>query len=530
MHESRERLAATPARPGRAAKWWRGGIIYHCYVRSFADSNNDGIGDLRGVISRLEYLAWLGIDGLWLSPIHPSPNDDWGYDVSDYRGVHPELGTLQDVESLITSAAEHGIHVLLDLVPNHTSDQHSWFREARRDPAHPLRDYYLWQAAPPNNWVSMFGGPAWSRDAVSGGYYMHNFLPSQPDLNWWNPAVRGEFDEIMRYWLDRGIGGFRIDVAHGIVKDRELRDNPPADAGDRESWRLRGQKAIYSMNRPEVHAVHRHWRRLLDEYERPRVLVGETLVHDLDELAAFYGDGEDELDLAFNFVLALADFDVARLKAIVRETETRLPRGAWPTWLLSNHDMPRFTTRWAGGDVALARCLLVLLLTLRGTPVIYYGDEIGLMQADVAAERRRDRRPASRDGARTPMPWRPGGGFSPSPVEPWLPMTDPADANVADQRRDADSTLCLVRSLIALRRDETALAHGDYEELPSPHGTWVFSRGDEMTVALNHGSAEESVALGSATVLLSSPRGSEGYRVDGSLRLAPRTAVVLRTP
>jgi alpha-glucosidase len=522
-------VARAPSEAGRQTEWWHGGVLYHCYVRSFSDSDGDGIGDLRGVIDRLEHLAWLGVDGLWLSPVHPSPNHDWGYDVADYLDVHHELGTLEDLDRLIAGAAEHGIHVLLDLVPNHTSEHHAWFREAREDPSSPRRGYYLWRPGPPNNWVSMFGGPAWSRDPVSGQFYMHNFLPSQPDLNWWNPAVWAEFDAIMRFWLDRGVSGFRIDVAHGIVKDQELRDNPPADDEDRESWRLRGQKAIYSMNRPEVHAVHRHWRTLVDGYERPRALVGETLVHDLDQLAAFYGDGTDQLHLAFNFVFALSELDVDRLKWVVRETEARFPASACPAWLLSNHDMARFPTRWAGGDVALARALLVLLLTLRGTAVLYYGDEIGMPQSDVHEVRRRDPRPAARDGARTPMPWRRDGGFSRPGVEPWLPFGDAAYANVADQRSDPRSTLHLVRDLVELRRREPALAAGGYEQLDSPAGSWLFRRGRDVVVALNLGDTDAVIDVGDAMVLLSSPRGLEGCRVQGTMRLASHTAIVLRS-
>ena len=259
--------------------WWRDGVVYQIYPRSFADGNGDGIGDLRGVIDRLEYLEWLGVDGIWLNPIHPSPNVDWGYDVSDYTGVHPDLGTLADVDELVAEGARRGIHVLLDLVPNHTSDRHPWFRERP--------EYYVWADEVPNNWTSVLGdGSAWQLDPERGRYYLHNFAPEQPDLDWWNPDVRAEFERILRFWFDRGVAGFRIDVAHALVKDRDLRDEPTPN------------ERIFSMNRPETHEILRDWRGIADSYEPRRVLVGEVYVLDLPAWAAYYGSGSDELDLA----------------------------------------------------------------------------------------------------------------------------------------------------------------------------------------------------------------------------------------
>ena len=415
--------------------WWRDGLLYQVYPRSFADSDGDGVGDLRGITARLDHLEWLGVDGLWLNPTFPSPNADWGFDVSDYRGVHPELGTLEDLDELVARAGERGIRVLLDLVPNHTSDEHPWFRERR--------EFYVWRegrdGGPPNNWKSIFGGPAWTRDAATGEWYLHNFDPKQPDLDWWNEEVHAEFDDILRYWLDRGIAGFRIDVAHGIVKDRELRDNPEATDEDAEHFQRLGQRPVFSMNRPEVHDVLRRWRKLSDPYGG--VLVGETYVHDVETLARFYGDGVDELHLAFNFVFLLAEFDTATLAPVVAETEALLPERAWPVWTLGNHDLTRFPTRWAEGDPGLARCALMLLLTLRGTPVLYYGDELAMPQAQIPPERVVDpeagRDPGSgRDGARTPMPWsdEPGAEFTTPDVDPWLPFGELADVNVAAQR------------------------------------------------------------------------------------------------
>ena len=277
--------------------WWRSGVLYQLYPRSFADSNGDGIGDLPGITAKLEYLEWLGVDGIWLNPIHPSPNVDWGYDVSDYTGVHPDLGTLSDVDELVAEAARRNIRVLLDLVPNHTSDRHPWFRERP--------EYYVWADEVPNNWQSIFGGSAWELDAERDRYYLHNFAREQPDLDWWNPDVRAQFEEILRFWFDRGVAGFRIDVAHALIKDRELRDE------------LVAEDRVFSMNRPETHEILRDWHELADSYDPPRSLVGEAYVLDLPTWAGYYGSGSDELDLAFNFAFVHADLDAEQMRPIV---------------------------------------------------------------------------------------------------------------------------------------------------------------------------------------------------------------------
>jgi alpha-glucosidase len=510
--------------------WWRDGVLYQIYPRSFADSDGDGVGDLRGIIDRLEHLAWLGVDGLWLNPTFPSPNADWGFDVSDYRGVHPQLGTLDDLDELVARAGERGIHVLLDLVPNHTSDEHSWFRERR--------DFYVWRdgrdGGPPNNWKSVFGGPAWTRDDGSGQWYLHNFDRKQPDLDWWNEDVRAEFDEILRFWFARGIAGFRIDVAHGIVKDRELRDNPAATKEDIEHFRRLGQRPVFSMNRPEVHDVMRRWRKVADPHEA--ILVGETYVHDLETLVAFYGRGTDELHLAFNFVFLLAEFGVETLAPIVARTEELLPEHAWPVWTLGNHDVARYPTRWAGGDPGLARCALMLLLTLRGTPVVYYGDELALPETVIPDDRvldpvgkRRGRRGPGRDGARTPMPWsdEPGAGFTRPGVEPWLPFGAVTGIDVASQRDDTGSPLRLTRDLIALRRAEADLRAGEYQELVAEDGVWAYRRGAGFLVALNLGDGERSVA-GRGTIAVATRRERDGEAVDGELALGPGEGAVVR--
>ena len=490
--------------------WWREGVLYQIYPRSFADSDGDGIGDLRGITSRLDHLSWLGIDGIWLNPTMPSPNDDWGYDVADYRDVHPDLGTLEDLDALVAEAGRRGIRVLLDLVPNHTSDRHAWFQDALRGREATHREYYVWADAradgsPPNNWLSNFGGPAWTLHEPTGQYYLHNFLPSQPDLNWWSEQVREEFDDILRFWHDRGIAGFRIDVCHAIVNDAELRDDPAATPGDHPRIRERGLRQVFSMNRPEVHDVLKRWRRLSGD----RILVGETYVLEIDQLIPYYGSGEDQLHLAFNFLFVHADLDADQLRPLVEAIEAKLPAGAWPVWTGSNHDAGRLATRWAGGDEAKARCALLMLLTLRGTPFLYYGDEIGLADVDVPPERRRDAVPRSRDGCRTPMPW------TDATPDMWLPVGD-TTRNVAAQRDDPGSVLHLVRDLIALRRERGDLHSGGYETLPAPAGAWVWRRGERTRVALNLSDEPVRVDDG-GTVLIATERTRAGDRFDGSL-------------
>jgi alpha-glucosidase len=456
------------ARPSERS-WWQDGVLYQVYPRSFADSDGDGHGDLQGIRSRLDHLRRLGVSGLWLNPTCPSPNADWGYDVTGYCDVHPDFGTLADMDALIADAHLAGIRVLLDLVPNHTSDRHPWFEESRSSRDNPKADWYVWadprpDGSPPNNWVSMFGGPAWEFEPRRGQYYLRNFTRSQPDLNWWCEDVRDEFDRILRFWLDRGVDGFRIDVCQAIVKDRALRDNPPATPDDRANVRLRGQKPYYSMNRPEVHDVLRRWRALCDAYPHRPILLGETNTHDLGALGAYYGDG-DELHMAFNFPFMGTPFTAAALREIVEHTEATLPAHAQPVWTMSNHDAPRFVTRWCGEDPRKARLALMLLLSLRGTPLLYYGDELGLPDVVVPRAHARDPLAAGtlpgkdgRDPCRTPMPWDASAhfGFGPG-AEPWLPAGPRAGRTVADQESDPASTLHLTRRLVALRAAEPDL-------------------------------------------------------------------------
>jgi alpha-glucosidase len=528
---------------GGADRWWQTGLLYQVYVRSFADTDGDGVGDLRGVLGKLDYLSWLGVDGIWLSPVTVSPDADWGYDVSNYQDVQPVYGTLHDLEELIDAAAGRGIRVLLDLVPNHTSDRHPWFVESRSSRDSARRDWYVWadpgpDGALPNNWVSCFGGPAWTLDDATGQFYLHNFLPEQPDLNWWCQGVRNAFDDILRFWWDRGVAGFRIDVCHMIVKDALLRDNPPATASDPLGVQLLGQRPIWTSNLPEVHVVLRGWRELANDYEPPRLLLGETSVDELEPLAEFYGNGDDELQLGFNFPFLETAFVAEDLRDIVERTEALLPTPAWPVWTGSNHDVSRLATRWAGGDPAKARLALLMLLTLRGTPVLYQGDEIGLQDAPITEQQLLDPVglrfwPAykGRDPERTPMPWddTPNGGFTSGSTTPWLPVSDPATCNVADQREDPRSMLNFVRDLIALRRSTPDLAAGDYASCPSPEGTWVWRRGAHTTVALNFSdsSIRVPVALQDARIAISTRPDRDVVSLDGTIDLGPWEGVVV---
>jgi alpha-glucosidase len=523
------------------AAWWRAGVLYQIYPLSFADSNGDGFGDLPGITAHLDHLQWLGVDGIWLSPITVSPNADWGYDVADYCAVQPEMGTLADLDALIDAAAARDIKVLLDFVPNHSSEEHPWFVESRSSRGSPKRDWYVWadpkpDRSPPNNWVSSFGGAAWKYDAPTGQSYMYNHLSSQPDLNWWNADVRAAFDAILRFWFDRGVAGFRIDVCNLIVKDAQLRDNPAATEADGPEEQAFGQKMVYNGNRPEVHDVIRGWRRIAESYPRPRILIGETPVEDGAALARFYGDG-DELNLAFNFPFITAPFEAGALRAIVDAIEAHLPPGAWPAWTGSNHDMFRLATRWGGGDTRKIRAALTMLLTLRGTPVLYQGDEIGMTDVVVAHELMRDPlgvrfmpHYAGRDACRTPMQWRdaPGAGFTDPGVTPWLPIGDRVSTNVEHQRADRGSILHFVRDLIALRRRTPALQLGSYATISAPEAVWLWRRGEGIVVALNLSAADQIVDV-AGTVLLATDRTRDGEVLTAPAALRAWDALVLET-
>lgn len=466
--------------------WWQGAAIYQIYVRSWRDSNGDGIGDLRGVIEGLDYLSWLGIDGIWLSPTMPSPNRDWGYDVSDYYGVHPDLGSEADLVELLSAASDRGISVLLDLVPNHTSDQHPWFIDALSGPDAEHRSYYVWAepgpgGSPPNNWHDATGKSAWTYDEASGQYYLHNFLPTQPDLDWWNPAVRSEMEGVLKYWFDLGVAGFRIDVAHGLIKDAGLRDNPPVTDDDHPLVRRWPLRPTYNVNRPEVHEIYRSWRAIAAAYSPERLLLGETWVLTPEEMAAYYGN-LDELQLAFNFTFLFAELDAQEMASVVARTFAAIPGGGCAVWAGSNHDVSRFPTRWADGHQSRARLALALICLLPGTAVLYYGDEIGMVDVEVPPDQQLDEMVSedggiSRDRCRTPMRWEGGDGvgFTSPGVVPWLPTGGPDLPDVASQAGSPDSMLTLCRALLALRKGH--LSDREYLD-PSVRGqlwTWTMA-------------------------------------------------------
>jgi alpha-glucosidase len=520
-------------------EWWRTAVMYEIYPRSFADSNDDGIGDLPGIIEHLDDLEWLGIEGIWLNPTFPSPNADWGYDVSDYYGVHPDLGTMDDLTRLVADAGQRGIRIVLDLVPNHTSIEHAWFADARSSKTAQHRDWYVWadpkpDGSPPNNWTSTFGGSAWTLDPTTDQFYLHNFLIEQPDLNWWNDEVREEFERIYRFWFERDIAGFRIDVAHMIIKDRELRDNPASGAADFVLDRIRQQVPEFNSNRPEVHELYRGWRTLVDSYDPSRMLVGETFVPNVEQLMKYYGN-DDELSLSFNIPFLFASFAAEPLSAIVGQTEALLPLGATSVWTGGNHDVSRFPTRWAGGNPAAARCAVLMLLTLRGSAFLYYGDELGMTDTDVPKEQLRD--PVSiqfgeffnRDAARTPMPWTSasGAGFTDEAIEPWLPFGDLDACNVADQRNDPASTLHFTRDLIALRQSLPDLKTGAYLLLEANDTRWWWQRGERIVVALNLGPEPATFEGIAGTVRIATNRDRDGEVLDSTLRLGPWEGAVI---
>ncbi|MEJ8822588.1 alpha-amylase family glycosyl hydrolase [Variovorax humicola] len=488
-----------------ADDWWKNGIVYQVYPRSFQDSDGDGIGDLPGICRRLDYLVDLGVDAVWISPIYPSPMADFGYDISDYCAIDPRFGSLADFDVLMEQAKARGLKLILDFVPNHSSDQHPWFIESRRSRADPKRDWYLWRdpapdGSPPNNWLSNFGGPAWTLDVPTGQYYCHSFLPQQPDLNWRNPQVRAAMYDAMRFWLRRGVDGFRIDVLYHLIKDDQFRDNPANPhfvAGGDAAHRL---LPLYTTDRPEVQEIAREMRRVADAFSdaaSSRVLIGELYLP-LARLMAYYGsDGQGLLQgvqLPFNFQLIGADWQAAALDRIVRAYEAALPPGAAPNWVIGNHDKPRIASRVGALHARLAA---MLLLSLRGTPTLYYGDELGMTDALIPPEEVQDPfeknvpgKGLGRDPQRTPMQWcgdERHAGFTQG--TPWLRLGDEwATCNVEVERNAPSSMLNLYRRLIALRRREPALHEGRYEALEAGESVLAYARvaGERrLLVALN---------------------------------------------
>ena len=527
-------------------EWWKTAVVYQIYPRSFQDTTGNGIGDLNGITERLGYLSdTLGVDAIWISPFYPSPMADFGYDVSDYTDVNPLFGTLGDFDRLLAEAHRRSLKVIVDWVPNHSSDQHPWFIESRASRTNPKRDWYVWEdlrsnGSPPNNWVSAFGGSAWTHDETTGQCYLHSFLSQQPDLNWRNPEVVAAMHDTLRFWLDRGVDGFRIDVAHYVMKDPGLADNPPAplpdgetdfkSMGDYDAW-----NHVHDKGHVDIHGTFRALRKVIDEYDGDRFAVGEIHIFDWDEWASYYGDG-DELHMPFNFSLVWARWDPKAIRKRVEALEAAVPPHGWPNYVLGNHDEQRLATRYGPENAAAAA---MLLLTLRGQPTLYYGDELAMNETPIPENQQQDPwgirvQGMGRDGCRTPMPWTPdpGHGFTTPTVTPWLPFGDDAEIrNVATQLTDDGSPLNFVRRLLSLRRERSSLQTGTIAFINQAEQdvlAYVREMDDERTmVAINFADEPRSVPVSATARLLISTDAPSSHICDGLVEVAPHQAVMI---
>lgn len=524
--------------------WWQKSIFYQIYPRSFQDSNNDGVGDLQGIINRLDYLKWLGIEAIWLSPIYPSPMADFGYDISDYQNIHPLFGSLGDFDKLLSEVHRLGMKLILDLVPNHTSDQHPWFLESRSSRDNPKRDWYIWQdartdGALPNNWLSVFGGNAWEWDVHTGQYYYHAFLKEQPDLNWRNPDVQEAMLSVMRFWLDRGVDGFRVDVVWYMVKDLQLRDNPYNPEYNEFLPTHEQLLPVYSTDQPEVHEIVRKMRDVLDAYHE-RMMIGEICLP-VDRLMMYYGVDNKGAHLPFNFILLSLPWDAQQIAAAIDEYERALPNGGWPNWVLGNHDRPRVASRIG---LQQARIAAILLLTLRGTPTIYYGEEIGMYDVAIPFEEVQDPqglnmpdKNLSRDPSRTPMQWNNQANAGFTRARPWLRLNRAfARENVEVQKGDSYSMLSLYKRLIALRQNEPVLATGDYRFMFADRQLLAYLRYTEgqqpflILLNLSHAPAyfkRQEIALNGVIVLATAPE-LEGIQFENNFDLNGDEGIIVK--
>ena len=510
-------------------QWWQTGVIYQIYPLTFADANGDGVGDLQGIIKKLDYLndgnpnseTSLGIDAIWLSPINQSPMIDNGYDVSDYYDISDTFGTLEDFETLLEESHKRGIKVILDLVINHTSNQHSWFVESSSSQDNPKSDWYHWQdPAPdggvPNNWLSYFGGTGWTFNEVRKQYYFHTFNKNQPDINWHNTEAKTAIFQMIRFWLDKGVDGFRLDASSVYSKDKYYRYNPVRfGATDKNNYH--NQHHLYDKNLPENHQLIQEIRNIIDEYE-DRVLIGETFIDNrLYDSTIFYGINNDELHLAFTFEFPLSPWYPGYLQREIDKKELITPKGAWPTYFLDNHDIPRHLSRWiecslCTNPLGIAQAAAAILLTVRGTPVLYYGQEIGMVDnEDIPPEKIQDKAivksetgelPPPRDGARTPMQWNDSinAGFSfGKDVEPWLPVhQNYQEVNVAKELKEPDSILNFHRQLIKARKNNEALRIGNWRTLihyPYEHLAYVRETKAERVLILINFSYEKDLTI-----------------------------------
>jgi alpha-glucosidase len=518
--------------------WWHDAVFYEIYVRSYADSDGDGIGDLAGISAHLDHLVDLGVDAIWLTPFYPSPMADHGYDVADPRAVDPLFGDLDAFDNVVQSAHARGLRVVIDIVPNHTSVEHAWFRAAlAAEPGSDARARYLFRTGrgarseqPPNNWQSVFGGGAWEQ-VTDGEWYLHLFAPEQPDLNWRHPDVPADFEQTLRFWLDRGVDGFRIDVAHGLFKGADLPDTATGSSLDLLADVM---PASPIWNQPEVHDVYRRWHAIAAEYAHDPVLVGEVWIGDQNAVAEYVRS--DELHLAFNFRLLFSEWGAAAYRRAIDESRGALAAvGSTPTWVLGNHDVQRQVSRYGGGDVGeqRARAAVLLLLALPGPVFLYQGEELGLPEVTLPDEALQDpvwersgHTIRGRDGCRVPLPWSGTAapyGFSSAAQQPWLPMpTDWSAHTVAAQQTDPTSMLALYRTALQVRRDEPALGAGDFSWQQSDADVLGFvRRSANGSVRCIVNASDSAIELPSAEVLLSSAPMTAG-------RLAANTAVWLR--
>lgn len=526
-------------------RWWQRGIIYQVYPRSFADANGDGVGDLAGILAKLDYLEWLGVDAIWISPIYPSPMADFGYDITDYLNIDPLFGTLEDFDQLVALAHRRGLKIIMDLVPNHTSDRHPWFVSSRSSRQDPKRTWYIWKdpgpdGGPPNNWLSTFGGSAWTYDQPTGQYYYHAYLQEQPDLNWRNKEVQTAMHEVMRFWLDRGIDGFRIDVIWHLIKDDQFRQNPPNPSYQTGDPPHRQFLATYTTDRPEVHDIIAGLRAVMDQYG-DRLMIGEIYLP-VERLVTYYGTADSGCHLPFNFQLIGVPWNGVAIGSAVRVYEAALPPHGWPNWVLGNHDKARIASRVGP---AQARVAAMLLLTLRGTPTLYYGDELGMEDVPIPSDMVRDPWEKNlpglglgRDPVRTPMQWDPSphAGFSNS--QPWLPLSPNYQAvNVETARNDPRSILTLYRRLIALRRTEAALNLGAYRPVMETEELLLYVRQAEdrrILVALNCTGKPITVPPAAhpsgGTIMLSTALDREGEPCGDRLDLRANEGIVVGLP
>lgn len=524
--------------------WWQTGIIYQIYPRSFQDSNNDGIGDLQGIIQRLEYLKWLGVKAVWLSPIYPSPMADFGYDISDYKNIDPIFGTLADFDQLLSEVHSRDMKLIMDLVPNHTSSLHPWFLESRSSKDNPKRDWYIWRdglpdGSAPNNWLSVFGGTAWEWDEKTGQYYYHAFLKEQPDLNWRNPKVREAMYDVMHFWLDKGVDGFRIDVIWHMIKDKQLRDNPRNPGYEEHMATYEQLLPVYSTDQPEVHEVVQEMRSIIDMYKE-RLMIGEIYLP-IHRLVTYYGNQNNGAHLPFNFILISLPWDALKIASAIDEYESALPYNAWPNWVLGNHDQPRIISRVG---IQQSKVAGMLLLTLRGTPTIYYGDEIKMRDVPIPFEEIVDpqgknmpEKNLSRDPSRTPMQWDSSINAGFSKGKPWLRMDKKYHRiNVEAQKRDPYSVLSYYKRLIELRSKEKCLLVGNYKPIYSDNQMMAYLRqaeGDKgflIVLNLSHRPCyfkTNRIVIKGKVEIATSPE-LEGMEVDGSVNLSGDEGVIIR--